>query len=175
MGATYPSQEGTWEAVLGPLYKAVAAARPGSLEEQIAERAIDYAINFFASDAQCGRRSTAFAVHDHLRNARYNTTRAAQRDALAFQKLAAAVTGSGATRVLGPVEHRSPEDHAVANDLLRRLRSEFVHDTRASAVLDGMLRELPPILITSVSKVPLRTVERFQANIRATAIELAAA
>jgi acetyl esterase/lipase len=86
-----------------------------------------------------------------------------------------ATTGSGATRVLGPIEHRCPEDHAVASDFLGRLRAEVSGDARAAAVLDGMLEELPPTLISSASKIPLRSVERLHARIRAAATELAAA
>ncbi|HLI76536.1 MAG TPA: hypothetical protein VKV02_06280 [Acidobacteriaceae bacterium] len=175
MGAVSSAQDNTWVAVLGPLYEAVKAARPGSLEEQIAERALDYAINALASDPQHASRSVAFVVHDHLRNARHNAIRAVRREALGVQKLVAATTGSGATRVLGPIEHRGPEDHAVASDFLERLHSGVSGDARAAAVLDGMLGELPPTLISSASKVPLRSVERLRARIRAVATDLAAA
>jgi hypothetical protein len=167
------AQDDAWAAVLGPLYTAVQAARPGSFEERVAERAIDYAINSFAAgEHECV--PAAFAVHDHLRNARHNVARAEQREVLGFRKLAAVSTGSGATRVLGPIEYRSPEDHVVATDFLQRLRGKVSADPRAAAVLDGMLRELPPPLISSDSKIPLRTVERLRASIRVTATEMVA-
>lgn len=175
MGALSSAQDDAWVAVLGPLYEVVKAAPPGSLEEQIAERALDYAINAFASNPQGDSRPVAFAVHDHLRNARYNAVRATRREALGLQRLVTATTGSGATRVLGPVEHCGPEDHAAANYFVQRLRAEVSRDTRAAAVLDGMLQELPSALISSASKVPLRSVERLRARIRATATEFAAA
>lgn len=87
----------------------------------------------------------------------------------------AASTGSGATRVLGLIEHGGPEERAVADDFLRRLRTKFGPDACAAAVLEGMLKEMPPTLISSTSDVPLRAVERLRPSIRATAAELAAA
>jgi hypothetical protein len=50
MGAVSSARDDAWAAVLGPLYEAVKAAHPGSLEEQVAERALDYAITALASD-----------------------------------------------------------------------------------------------------------------------------
>jgi hypothetical protein len=175
MSALSSAQEDAWASVFGPLYKAVDVSCPGSLNEQVAERALDYAINAFAADPPGGNRLAAYAVHDHFRNARHNAVRAAQRDTLGMRRLMAASTGTGATRVLGPIEHRSPEDHAVADDFLRRLRAKLGRNVRAAAVLEGMLQELPPALISSANNVPLRTVERLRASIRATATQLAAA
>jgi hypothetical protein len=102
---------------------------------------------------------------------RHSATLAAQR----VQEAGAASTGSGATRVLGLIEHGRPEDHAVADDFLRRLRTKFGPDARAAAVLEGMLKEMPPTLISSTSDVSLRAVERLRPSIRATAAELALA
>jgi hypothetical protein len=72
---------------------------------------------------------------------------------LARQRLAAACNGSEGTRVQGPVEYRSPEDYAVADDLLQRLRAQLGRNTRVAAVLDGMLRELPSSAISSTSGI----------------------
>jgi hypothetical protein len=175
VGELSPAQEEIWVSVLGPLYKAVEAARPGSLDEKIAERALDYAINTFEADPSGGSNPSAFAIHDHLRHARHNALRADKREALGRQRLVAASTASGATRVLGPVEYRGPEDCAVADDLLQRLRVRLGSDARVAAVLDGMLQELPSAVISSLSGIPLRTVERLRADIRATYAALVAA
>lgn len=60
----------------------------------------------------------------------------------------------------------------MATDFLQRLCGKVSADPRTAVVLDGMLRELPPPLISSESQIPLRTVERLRARIRATATEI---
>jgi hypothetical protein len=166
MGALSSAQDEDWVAVMGPLYELAKNASPGSLEEQTAEKALDYAITALAEDPQGFSRSAAFAIHDHLRNARHNIARARKREAIALQKLITASTGSGALRVYGPVETRGPEEDALASDLVRHLRVSVCRHESARTVLDGVLRGLPTTSISAASRVPVRSVERMRARIR---------
>ncbi len=158
-------------AVLLPLYRALDAAKPGSRAERVAERALDYAINAFETDPfGASDRPPQFQIHDHLRNAWHNVPRADRREACGFLRHTAAVSSQGRTRILGPVEYCSPEDHALSQDIHDRLREAL--GSRARVVLDGMLADETVATIAKVSGLRQRSVERFRRDIRAAAAAL---
>ena len=113
-------------------------------------------------------------LNDVLRNARHSIRRSRARQAAAIEetgRLATRGIATGATR--GFVEHETPEQICLANELERWLREEARDCGRhGERVLDGLLAGETNSEIAVAAGVSITTVNRTMRRLRDTIVEL---
>lgn len=153
---------------LEPLYDRIRRCRPGSEEERVAERTLEYAIEALASAREFPAEHAATNLR---RNARHNEFRASAADRRRHLRLVTAAGPRGLGVGWTPSEDL-PLSSVIAFESFTELHAQL--QGPAGRVLDTMMLDLPVEDTASELFLSERTVKRLREQVRSSARQLLA-